>query len=191
MGKIFKRGLIALAPVAISIAILIWLFDVLENIFRIPLEWLVGDYYFKGMGLIVAFIFIFFVGIIVNNFLIQKITKGFDRILNRIPFFKTLYNSVADMMSYFRPKDQEKKGKMVVIEIDSMRFLGILTREEYEGLPEEFADEDRVTVYIPLSYQIGGFTVTIPKSRVTPVDMTLEQGMRFVVTAGMASGNKK
>jgi len=188
MGKIFKRGLIALAPVAISIAILIWLFGVLEDIFRVPLKWLVGDDYFPGMGLLVAFVFIFFVGILVNNILIQKVTNLFDRILNRIPFFKTLYNSVGDMMGYFKPKDQEKKGKMVVIEIDEMRFLGILTREDFTDLPDEFGDDDRVNVYIPLSYQIGGFTLTVPRSRVQPVDMSVEQGMRYVVTAGMASG---
>lgn len=188
MGKIFKRGLIALAPVAISLAIIIWLFGVLEGIFRIPLQWLAGDHYFRGMGLLVAFIFIFCVGIVINNIIIQKFTKWLDQIFTRIPFFKTLYNSVGDMMSYFKPKSHQKKGQMVIIEIDSLRFLGILTREEFAGLPPELGSDDRVTVFVPLSYQIGGFTVTVPRSRVKEIDMSVEQGMRFVVTAGLASG---
>jgi uncharacterized membrane protein len=97
MGKIFKRGLIALAPVAISIAIVIWLLKTLEEIFRVPVEWLLGDYYFPGVGLLVAVIFIFIVGIIINNFLIQKITAAVDRLFARIPLFKTIYNSIGDM----------------------------------------------------------------------------------------------
>jgi len=191
MGKIFKRGLIALTPVAISIAIIIWLFRTLEDIFRIPLQWLVGKYYFPGMGLLVAFIFIFFVGIIINNFLIQKFTGLLDRIFTKIPFFKTLYNSIGDMMSYFKPKDPKKKGKMVVVEYDSMRFLAIMTREDYEDLPKGLGGEDYVTVFIPLSYQIGGSTVTVPRSFVKPIDMSIEQGMRFVVTAGILTGKNQ
>lgn len=188
MGKIFKRGLIALAPVAVSIAIIIWLFGTLEGIFRVPLEGLVGKYYFRGMGLLVAFIFIFLVGIVVNNFLIQKFTGWMDHLLAKIPFFKTLYTSIGDMMSYLQPKDKEKKGNMVVVEHDGLRFLAIQTREDCTDLPKELGEGDRVVIYIPLSYQIGGIMTTVPRDRVKPIDMTIEQGMRFVVSAGMVTG---
>lgn len=191
MGKIFKQGLIALAPVAISIAVILWLLRTLEDIFRVPLQWLVGDNYFPGMGLAVAFVFIFFVGIIVNNILVQKMTRLMERLFARIPLFKTLYNSVVDMMNFFKPKDPADKGKMVVVEIDSLRFLALQTRGTSEELPEGFGGEDRVTVFIPFSYQIGGFVTTVPKSRITPLDMSVDQGMRFVVTAGMASGKNQ
>lgn len=187
MGKIFKRGLFALAPVAISLAIVMWLLGTLEEIFRPPLKWLVGEYYFPGMGLIVAIVFIFIVGIIINNFLIQKVTGLIDRIFARIPLVKTIYNSIGDMMSYFQPTDKGQAGKMVMIEIDSMRFLAILTREDFSDLPEGFGNDDEVSVYIPMSYQIGGFTLTVPRSKIKPIDMSVEEGMRFVVTAGILS----
>ena len=188
MGKIFKRGLISLAPVAVSLAIVIWLLGTLEEIFSVPLKWLIGEYYFPGLGLIVAIIFIFFVGIIINNFLIQKITSAFDRLFARIPLFKTVYNSIADVMNYFKPKDREESGKVVSVNIDGMRFLAIMTRDDFSDLPEGIGEEGEVTVYVPLSYQIGGFAAVVPKSKVKPIDMTVDQGMRFVVTAGMLSG---
>lgn len=191
MGKIFKRGLFALAPVAISIAIVVWLLKTLEDIFRVPVEWLVGDYYFPGMGLLVAIVTIFFVGIIVNNFLMQKVTNLIDRLFAKIPLFKTIYNSIGDMMSFFKPTEEGKKGKMVSVEIDSMRFVAVLTREDHSDLPEGFASDDEVTIYIPLSYQIGGFTVTVPRSKVKPLNMSVDQGMRFVVSAGMLSDKQK
>ncbi|NGX38002.1 MAG: hypothetical protein K1000chlam2_01171 [Chlamydiae bacterium] len=191
MGKIFKRGLIALAPVAISIVVVAWLLTTLEDIFRVPVEWAVGKYYFPGMGLIVAFVLIFFVGIIINNFLIQKFTVLLDRLFAKIPFFKMVYTSIADMMSYFQPSEKEKKGKMVTVEIDSMRFLAILTREDFSDLPDGIGREGEVTVYVPLSYQIGGFTATVPRSSIKPIDMSVEEGMRFVVSAGILSGKNK
>ena len=191
MGKIFKRGLIALAPVAISLAIVIWLLRTLEDIFRVPLQWLVGDYYFPGLGLVVAIIFIFFVGVIINNLLIQKMSGLLDRLFARIPLFKTIYNSIADVMNYFKPKKDGEGGKVVTVDIDGMRFLAIMTREDFSDLPNGIGEEGEVTVYVPLSYQIGGFTAVVPRSKVTPIDMTVDQGMRFVVTAGMLSGTHK
>lgn len=191
MGKIFKQGLLALAPVTISLAIIIWLLMILEDIFRVPLEWLVGKYYFPGLGIVVALVFIFFVGVLVNTFLVQKLTVWFDKLLTRIPFFKIFYNSVTDLMGFFKPSKGKKKGKMVVVEIADMRFLAMLTREDFTGLPAELGEDDHVAVFIPLSYQIGGFTLTVPRSSIKPVDMSVEQGMRFVVTAGLLSKNKK
>jgi uncharacterized membrane protein len=189
MGKIFKRGLIALAPIAISIAVIIWLLRILEDIFRVPLQWLVGKYYFPGMGLLVAIVFIFFFGIFVNNLLLQKWTKVLDRLFIRIPLFKTIYSSIGDMMSYFH-KDPSKSGRMVVVEIDELRFLAIVTRENFVDLPAGFGDDDRVSVLIPFSYQIGGFTASVPRSKIKPIDMSVEQGMRFIVTAGMVSAKQ-
>lgn len=191
MGKIFKRGFIALAPIAISIAIIIWLLSVLEGIFRVPLKWIVGSHYFPGMGIAVALVFIFCFGIIVNNFLIQRWAKFMDALFIKIPLFKTIYSSIGDLMSYFH-KDPEKGGRMVIVELDALRFLAIVTRENFDGLPEGFGGDDRVAVFIPFSYQIGGFTTTVPRSKITPIDFSVEQGMRFIVTAGMtASKNGK
>ena len=53
-------------------------------------------------------------------------------------------------------------------------------------LPGSFDDDDgpRVAVYLAMSYQLGGFTVHVPKSRVTPLDATADQAMRAVLTGG-------
>jgi uncharacterized membrane protein len=191
MGKIFKQGLLALAPITISLAIIVWLLKALEDVFRDPLEWLVGSHYFPGLGVLVALVFIFFVGILVNNFLVQKLTVWFDKLLVRIPFFKIFYNSVTDLMGFFKSDEKKKEGKMVIVEIADMRFLALLTREDFTGLPEALGEDDRVAVFIPFSYQIGGFVATVPHSAIKPVDMSVEEGMRFVVTAGLLTKNHK
>lgn len=185
LGKIFKRGLFALAPLAISLAVIFWLLGALERVFRPVLSWILGKYYFPGFGVLVAFIFILFVGGIINNYLIQKFTSWMNKVLIRIPFFKTFYGSVGDLMKYFKPREKGEQGRMVVVEINELRFLGLVTREHYEDLPEGLGSNDRVTVFVPLSYQIGGFCVTIPRSKIKPIDMSVDQGMRFVVTAGV------
>ena len=48
------------------------------------------------------------------------------------------------------------------------------------------AAKETVAVYFPMSYQIGGYTLFLPRERLTPVKMSMEDAMRFVVTAGMS-----
>jgi uncharacterized membrane protein len=66
-----------------------------------------------------------------------------------------------------------------------LRLIGFITREDFGDLPVGIGGDDAVAVYLPMSYQIGGFTTMVPRSAVQPVDMSIEQAMRFAVTAGM------
>ena len=68
-----------------------------------------------------------------------------------------------------------------------MRLMGFVTRDHFSDLPGGVANEGDVAVYLPMSYQIGGYTVFMPRSQITPVDMSRERAMRFVLTAGLRS----
>lgn len=190
MGKIFKRGLIAIAPLALAIVIVVWLLGTLEHAFRPPLLALLGEqYYVPGMGILVALILIFIIGAVINTFIIQKLSGWVDRFLARLPFFKIFYNSIGDMMNYFRPKDRER-GKMVIVEIEGTRRIGIVTREDFVGVAKGIGKEGEIAVFIPMSYQIGGFTILVNKSKVEPVDMSVEEGMRFIITGGVLGSSQ-
>jgi uncharacterized membrane protein len=186
MAKIFKRGLIAIAPLAATLALVEWLFSTLEGVFSVPIKALIGtDYYFRGMGIAVALVFIFLVGSIINNWIVQKISSIFERMLKTIPLVKTLYNSICEMMSYFGSKQQQNKGGVVLVEIAGIKLIGLVTRESFSELAPGIAEEGDIAVFFPLSYQIGGHTVIIPKANVKKLDMSVEDGMRFCVTAGV------
>ena len=80
MKKIFKRGLIAIAPLAISLAVLYWLFTFLEELVGTPLKKFIGaKYYYPGMGIVAAAIILFLIGVILNTWLISSITNFFER----------------------------------------------------------------------------------------------------------------
>ena len=69
-----------------------------------------------------------------------------------------------------------------------MRLLGFLTRSDFSDMAKGVGNEDEMAVYLPMSYQVGGYTVLIPRKRVTPVPMSREEAMRFVLTAGLKIG---
>ena len=95
MGSIFKRGLIAVAPLALTLALFFWFFNMLEGVFSVPIKALIGKYYFSGLGILVALVLILLVGSVINNWIIQKLSKAGEALLKKIPLVKTLYNSIG------------------------------------------------------------------------------------------------
>ena len=62
---------------------------------------------------------------------------------------------------------------------------GFITQTDKQRLPESFREQDKVLVYLPMSYMIGGFTVFIAREHVRPLKMSMEEAMRFTLTAGI------
>ena len=85
------------------------------------------------------------------------------------------------------PRGAEEQRKAVMVSVgDGLKLIGFVTRQAFRDLPDGIGEEgNTVAVYLPMSYQIGGYTVFLPRSSVKPLDMSVEQVMRFALTAGM------
>jgi len=142
------------------------------------------------MGIIIAVVFLFLMGLILNNWVIQHFYNWFERLLKRIPLLKTIYTSISDLMSFFNAGQKEQKGRVVMVQLGGIKMLGLVTREVFDDLPAGVGSVDDVVVFFPSSYQIGGFTAVVPKSMIRPVDLSIERGLRFSVTAGNPSADK-
>jgi uncharacterized membrane protein len=109
--------------------------------------------------------------------------------MNRIPLVKTLYGSVKDFIGFFAQTREQQFNQVVTVDLDiggtPMRFLGFITRSDFADLPAGIGAEGEVAVYLPLSYQIGGFTAIVPRSAVRPVNLSMHRAMGFAVTGGM------
>jgi uncharacterized membrane protein len=64
--------------------------------------------------------------------------------------------------------------------------MGFVTRDDLAGLPPNMSEPGMILVYMPMSYQVGGYTALIPRASVQPVDMSFEEAMRFTLTAGLS-----
>ena len=191
MKKIFLLGLKTIVPIALTIALVAWLFETLEGFFGYFVERLTGpSLYFPGLGLIIGIVFIFFVGILMNAWVAQQLYALGERILKKIPVIKSLYSAFTDLMGFF-DANKRPKGSAVMVDMPQLgvRVIGFITRENFDDLPEGMQNEDEVLVYIPLSYQIGGFTTLLPRSRLTPLDMPVDRVMSFCLTAGVTGKN--
>ena len=67
----------------------------------------------------------------------------------------------------------------------TIRLIGFLTRADLTDLPPGAALAGHVAVYFPFSYAVGGITALVPRDAIQPTNMSMEEAMRFCLTAGM------
>ena len=184
LTRTFFTGLATVLPILLTIAVILWIVRGVENLLSIFIP---NGAYFPGFGLAAALLVVFLVGVLMEAVLFQRLMGWFDGLLKHVPLVKTIYGAMRDLMGMFNRGDKPGFSKVVRVRWPNspMESLGFVTIEDFSNLPLGIGP-DKVAVYMPMSYQIGGFTAFIPREMLTPVDMTLEEAMRFVVTAGMS-----
>jgi uncharacterized membrane protein len=183
-----KKGLFALAPLVITFALLRWLYRFLESVFGSLLELVVGtQWYFPGLGIIMALVCLVIVGYLLDYLLIQKIYFLGEKLLVKIPLVKTLYSSLRQFMTFFN-SDGKNMGQAVRVKVAGHHMLGIMTRD---NLNLSLAPPQEVSVFLPMSYQMGGFTILVNKQDVEVLNMNVEEVLKFAVTAGVLNESKQ
>jgi len=180
------------APVALTIALVVWLGSWSEKTFGTLIKAVLPhDWYFQGLGLISGFLLTLAVGLTANLFLVRWAVRLVESILERIPLVTSLFQAFKDIARLFSQDVDQELGQVVAVDVGDMRLVGFVMQKEAR-LPGEFVDEDpRVAVYLAMSYQLGGFTVHVPLSRITPLDVPADQAMRAVLTGGSLVGGSR
>ncbi len=193
ISGVFLQGLAITLPITLTAAALYWLADVAEDFLGGLVRHLFPQWpYWPGLGVAIAVVLIFAAGILVNVWFARRLFAWLEALLDHIPLVKSIYGSLRDLASLFSKDSKSGFKKVVAVRIgEHARLIGFVTLEDFAGLsqPADGQGDTTVGVYLPMSYQIGGYTVYLPKSQVEPLDMSVEDAMRFTLTAGV-SGNK-
>lgn len=184
--RLFLKGLATLIPIALTLAILIWLGGIAEQGMGAVIAWVLPEsMYVTGMGVIAGLGIVIGVGILSQIWLFRRIIDLGEAILDRLPLVKTIYRAIKDFVDYFSHSETGIKKVVKVNHPDlPITMIGFVTREDFSQLP--FGEKGEVAVYLPMSYQIGGYTLILPREWVEPLDMRFEDAMRLVITAGVA-----
>jgi uncharacterized membrane protein len=182
-------GFITLLPIVLTIYLLFWLGVSSEQVMGGALRWILPEaIYFPGLGTIAGLAVVFFVGLMMKAIFVRQLFAFGEQILYKLPLIKTIYRVMHDLFEFFSPK-KEGFGQVVIVNIRGIEMIGFITQEDNSRLPEAFRKPESVLVYIPMSYMIGGFTFLIPRSEITPCNMSMDEAMRFVLTAGITGKN--
>jgi uncharacterized membrane protein len=146
--------------------------------------------YWPGVGMFTGLAVAFIVGLLMRAYVVRQLFAKAENILYQMPLIKSVYGAIRDFFQYFSPTTKKEFEQVVAVTFENgMQVIGFVTQAIPEKLPEGFREEDSVLVYLPLSYMIGGYAVLVPRKMVHPIDMNMEEAMRFTLTAGVTGSN--
>jgi uncharacterized membrane protein len=185
--RLFLKGLATIIPIALTLLIVLWLAGLAEDGVGFLIKIILPDnWYVRGMGLIGGIALVMAIGLLSQVWLFRKLIELGEGILDRMPLVKSVYRATKEFVDYFSSNDGNRFGQAVVVRHPDLGvgMMGFVTREDFSELP--FGEEREVAVYLPMSYQIAGFTVFVPRDWLEPIDLPFEDSLKLMLTATMS-----
>ena len=189
----FFQGLIVLAPIGITLWVVVGLFRWIDGFLPNLINSLFPDLLEKdaagnlrslpGLGFIVVVALVLLVGWISSLFVVGRLVTLLDTVLEKTPGIKFIYSSVKDFLEAFAG-NKKKFDKPVLVNVDGTDIwrIGFITQQ----FSDEFGLKDHVTVYVPHSYAISGITYFVPKEKIKPLpSISAADAMKYTVSGGV------
>jgi uncharacterized membrane protein len=184
-------GLLIWVPLVITVLVIRVLVDLMDNsLLLLPPDWrpdaLLGMH-IPGLGVVLTLLIVFVTGMVVANFMGRKLVSGWESLLSRIPFVRTIHSAVKQVMeTLFSPNGQSFR-KVLLIEYPRK---GVWTLAFQTGEPQgEIRDKagcDVVTVFVPTTPNpTSGFVIIVPRGEAIEMDMPVEEGLKLIMSLGV------
>jgi uncharacterized membrane protein len=188
----FLTGLAAVLPVTLTLYLVYWLGTTAEAFLGKGLQLLLpSEWYRPGMGLVVGFLVVLAAGLLVNAYVVRRAIRLGEKLLARIPLVKTIFGALKDF-TRFLPAGGERRDlqRVVLYKWNDAKLIGFVTAEQVHAKLCDENSGEVIAVYFPMSYQIGGYTLYLPRASLQPVDLSVEEGMRLVLLGGVNSSTR-
>jgi uncharacterized membrane protein len=184
--KSFVNGILTIVPIILVIYVTYKTFMFLDGLLGGFLKQYFKESYVPGIGILATLVLITILGFLSTKFVTGTIFRIIDRLLEKIPFVKTVYSVIKDTVhSFLGEKKSFSKVALVTVPGTNMKSLGFVTAEDLEVFYEPLSDY--IAVYVPQTFQVAGFTFLIKKEDVEFIDVKPEDAMKFILSGGMTS----
>jgi uncharacterized membrane protein len=135
------------------------------------------------LGLAVAYFF----GRFLETRTFLGLFNSFEELVLQIPVFKSIYTVIRDFIALFSSKQKGKFNQVVLVNVPpgNGQQISFITVSDLEEHSHTFIADDQVAVFLPFSYQMGGNTVIMSRENVVEIDMSVEDVLQFIATAGI------
>ena len=187
VAAIFWKGLLTILPLYLTFYFIYWLLSSVEKNIGGLLEKIMGNWYYPGFGLLATIVLVFIIGILMQVYITQYLVSLFDRLVKKIPLISDLYTSIKSFTSYFSSNNDIEGKEVVMVSLYGIELLGLVTRSDFSKAPTGIVQERKtvISVYIPMSYQVGGFTVYLTKDNIRSVDMSPKAALKWALMGGI------
>ncbi len=185
LGRYFGLGLLIIIPTAVTLWILWSLFQWMDNILRPIFRRLGLD--IPGLGLITLLVFILALGVVAGNVFGKELILTWERLLKRIPLINKVYTATYQISQAFLGKpDRRIFSKVALVQFPrkDCYAIGFITAT-VTGEIQAKTPEKLCSVFVPTTPNpTSGFLIQEPEDRIIILDMSVEDAIKFVISAG-------
>lgn len=187
----FLTGIFVLLPLAVTVYVLYLIFNLIDNLAGSIFLWLTG-YKIPGIGVAVTVIVILATGALATNFIGHKLVQLWESILLRIPLANWIYRIVKQIVDTLTRRDRKVFREVVMIEYPrrgtwAVGFLiGPAEPDLFGPDANNFSKVFVPTVPNPTS----GFLLLVPNQELVRLNISVEQGIKIVISAGIVTAEK-
>jgi len=177
----FLTGVLVIVPIGVIIWVLVWFFQLIDNILQ-PLVKLVVGHEIIGVGFGIALVIIYFVGVAARNVGGRKLISWGEGLLGKIPIVRQVYGGLKQIVEGFSSSGATGFTEVVFVEFPrkGMRTIGFVTHESCDGSGEKL-----LNVFIPTAPNpTSGFLEIVKESEVIRTDIKIDDALKMVVSAG-------
>lgn len=185
----FLTGFFITVP-AIATAWLLYVFwDTIDKFFSPGYEQLFGRH-IPGFGFLTAIALMLLVGVVATNVVGGRVVAWVERMLLRVPIFRNVYPSVKQLLEAFSPERRTSFKEVVLAEHPRKGeyVFGLRTGDVLVEGPE--GKLELVTVFVPTNHLYLGEIILVPRGEVIPTGLTVEEGLRVILSAGTAAPSR-
>jgi uncharacterized membrane protein len=144
---------------------------------------------FPGSGIILVLLVILVTGVMVSNILGRKLVALWERVLNKIPGFRNIYNVLKKVSDTVFNTSTESFRKAFLIQYPSKGIWVIAFQSgDYKGEAESIIGEEMINLFVPTTPNpTSGFFVMMPKKDAFELNMTVEEAFKIVISAGVVT----
>lgn len=193
MKKYFVTGLLVWVPLGITLWVLHFLVSTMDQTLRLLPEefqterWL--GIYVPGMGVVMTVVVVLVTGLVVTNFLGQRVLLFWEGVLSRIPVVKSIYNSVKQVSDTLFTSGGHAFRKALLIQYPRAGSwtIAFLTGEPGSDIIDHLHGE-YWSVYVPTTPNpTSGFFLIVPKADVIELDMSVDAALKYIISMGVVA----
>jgi len=197
--NIFITGLLITLPIAITFFILKFLFENLDALSPVFTELLIQagvpipeGFRIPFLGFLMTFLIILLVGILTTNIFGKQVVHLGETLVEKIPFVRRIYSGTKQVVVAFANADADSFKKVVLIEFPrkGIHAIGFVTGEA-KGEVQQHTKGQVINVFVPTTPNpTSGFLVFAPQEEVQDIDMSIEDGVKYVISGGIVDNQK-
>jgi len=191
LKKGFLTGLFVIIPLVISIALLIWFFRGVDRLFSHPVDGIISVIdpeigHIPGTGILAGLVIILLVGFFARNVVGERFLAALDRLIDRIPWYRTVYATVKQLTDAFSPDNTRSFKQVVLVEypVPGSRAIGFLTDTA------EIEEKRVAVIYVPTNQLYLGHVLFLPEEKIQVLEMRVEQAIRLLISGGIAAPDR-